>query len=90
RDGHNDVLARDGAGQLWFFAGNGTGALAAGQVLGGGWGAVEGLRAVGDVTGDGNTDLVGAVGGQLTVWLGNGSSFGSSAPVKGGLPAPAG
>ena len=32
RDGFGDVLTRDTAGQLWLFAGNGTGALAAGTV----------------------------------------------------------
>ena len=90
RDGFGDVLARDTSGQLWFYAGNGAGGLAAGRVLGGGWGAVRGLEAVGDVTGDGNPDLIGTAGSTLTVWPGNGSGFGAAAPVKGGVPAPAG
>ena len=45
RDGFGDVLTRDGSGQLWRFAGNGTGALAAGTVISQGWAPVQGLRA---------------------------------------------
>jgi hypothetical protein len=59
-------------------------------VLGAGWGAISGLTAVGDVTGDGNPDLVGNTGGTLVVWRGNGSGFDSAVPVKGGVPMPAG
>ncbi len=90
RDGFGDVLTRDASGQLWIFTGNGTGALAAGRVLGSGWGAISGLTAVGDVTGDGNPDLIGTSGSTLTVWAGNGSSFNAGAPVKGALPVRAG
>ena len=90
RDGLGDALARDTSGQLWFYAGNGTGALAAGVVLGGGWGSVTGLSAVGDVTGDGNPDLIGTQAGALMVWTGNGSSFNAAAPVAGGITGPAG
>ena len=90
RDGFGDALARDTAGQLWFYAGNGTGTLAPGRVLGGGWGPVTGLTAVGDVTGDGNPDLIGTSGSSLMVWAGNGSGFNNPAPVKGGIAAPAG
>ncbi len=90
RDGFGDALARDTAGQLWLYTGNGTGALAAGRVVGTGWAGVTGLEAVGDVTGDGNPDLIGTSAGTLTVWPGNGSAFGAAAPVKGGVPTPAG
>ncbi len=90
RDGFGDALARDTSGQLWLYTGNGTGALAAGRLVGGGWGGVSGLQAVGDVTGDGNPDLIGTVAGTLSVWTGNGSAFGTAAPVKGGVPEPAG
>jgi hypothetical protein len=86
RDGFGDVLTRDGSGQLWLFTGNGTGALAAGTVLGHGWGPVQGLRAVGDVTGDGLPDLIGTpAGGALMVWPGNGAGFGAAVLVKGGV-----
>lgn len=93
RDGAGDVLTRDTAGQLWLFRGNGQGQLAAGSVIGSGWGAVAGISAVGDVTGDGLPDLMGTSGTQLMVWPGNGSGFGAAAPVagrvapRGGLPS---
>jgi hypothetical protein len=90
RDGFGDVVTRDTSGRLWLFSGNGTGALAPGRVVGQGWNAVEGITAVGDVTGDSLPDLVGTMGGTLTVWPGNGSGFGSSLPVKGGVPSRAG
>lgn len=92
RDGFGDVLTRDGSGQLWFFAGTGTGALAAGTVLGQGWGQVQGMRAVGDVTGDGLPDVIGTpAGGRLMVWPGNGSGLGAAVLVKGGaVPSRAG
>ncbi|CAA9357241.1 MAG: hypothetical protein AVDCRST_MAG36-2375 [uncultured Nocardioidaceae bacterium] len=93
RDGFGDVLTRDAAGQLWLFTGNGQGRLAAGRVLSTGWGPVSGLTAVGDVTGDGLPDLMGTLGGRLTVWRGDGTTFTAGAPVAGrplaraGLPA---
>lgn len=92
RDGAGDVVARDGQGQLLFFAGNGQGQLAAGVVIGGGWGAINGLTAVGDVTGDGNPDLIGTpAGGRLTIWRGNGAGgFSASAPVASRVRARAG
>ena len=90
RDGFGDVLGRDTAGQLWSYAGNGTGALAPGVVLGGGWASVTGLTAVGDVTGDSFPDLIGTQAGALMVWTGNGSGFNAPAPVKGGIAGPAG
>jgi hypothetical protein len=90
RDGFGDVLTRDTAGQLWLFAGNGTGALSAGRVIGSGWNTVTAITAVGDVTGDGLPDLLGTTSGALHVWAGNGSGFANGVPVKGGVPARAG
>ncbi|TGN64610.1 hypothetical protein EXE59_12020 [Nocardioides eburneiflavus] len=90
RDGLGDVLTRDTSGRLWLFAGNGTGALAPGRVLGSGWGAVSGLTAVGDVTGDGLPDLIGTTAGRLNVWTGTGTGFANPVPVKGGVSSPAG
>ncbi|GAA5115069.1 hypothetical protein GCM10023339_21500 [Alloalcanivorax gelatiniphagus] len=90
RDGFGDVLTRDTSGQLWLFTGNGTGALAAGRVIGNGWNGVQGITAVGDVTGDGMPDLTGTSGGALYVWPGNGGGVADAVPVKGGVPAPAG
>ena len=45
---------------------------------------------LGDVTCDGNPDLVGHTGGTLSVWRGNGSAFTVAVPVKGAVPMPAG
>jgi hypothetical protein len=91
RDGFGDVLARSTAGELWLYAGNGTGALAPGTLLGTGWGGITGLDAVGDVTGDGVPDLLGTpAGGVLSVWAGSAGSFSAAVPVKGSVPAPAG
>lgn len=91
RDGFGDVLARSATGELWLYAGNGTGALAPAKLLGSGWAGVTGLDAVGDVTGDGVPDLIGTpAGGVLSVWVGNAGSFNSAVPVKGSVPARAG
>ncbi len=91
RDGFGDVLARSTAGELWLYAGNGTGALAPGRLLGTGWGGITGLDAVGDVTGDGVPDLLGTpAGGVLSIWVGSAGSFNAAVPVKGSVPSPAG
>ncbi|MBL0748603.1 FG-GAP-like repeat-containing protein [Nocardioides baculatus] len=91
RDGFGDVLARNPAGELYLYTGNGTGALAAPRLLGGGWAGIAGLTAVGDVTGDGIPDLIGTPsGGVLSVWTGSGGGFNAPVPVKGGVPSPAG
>ncbi len=91
RDGFGDALARDTAGQLWLFTGNGTGALAPGRALGAGWAGITDLAAVGDVTGDGNPDLMGTpAGGRFSVWAGNGTGFNAAAPVAGRVAARAG
>jgi hypothetical protein len=90
KDGFGDVLARDEAGTMWLYAGNGTGALATPTSIGSGWGAVSDASAVGDVTGDGNPDLIGTYNGTLSVWAGNGSGFNAAVPVKGRVPARAG
>ncbi|MDR7251476.1 uncharacterized protein with LGFP repeats [Nocardioides sp. BE266] len=90
RDGHGDVVTRDTGGQLWLFAGTGTGTLAPRVSLGTGWNSASGLTAVGDVTGDGIPDLIGTVGTTVTVWPGTGSAFGTGVPVKGKVPSRAG
>ncbi|RYC11291.1 FG-GAP-like repeat-containing protein [Nocardioides zhouii] len=91
RDGFGDVLARSTTGELWLYAGKGTGALAPGTLLGSGWGGITGLDAVGDVTGDGVPDLLGTPsGGVLSVWVGNGGGFNAAVPVKGSVPSRAG
>jgi hypothetical protein len=90
RDGFGDVLARNGSGQLWLYRGNGTGALAPATLVGNGWSSVTDLAAVGDVTGDGNPDLMGTYNGRFSVWAGNGTGFNAAAPVAGKAAARAG
>jgi hypothetical protein len=91
RDGFGDVIARSTTGELWFYAGNGTGALAPGRSMGSGWAGISGLTAVGDVTGDGLPDLLGTpAGGVLSVWAGQNGGFNAAVPVKGSVPARAG
>ncbi len=91
RDGFGDVLGRSASGELWFYAGNGTGALAEPTLMSNGWGGVAGLTAVGDVTGDGVPDLIGTPsGGVLSVWVGTPGGFRSAVPVKGSVRSRAG
>ncbi len=91
RDGFGDVLGRSTSGELWFYAGNGTGALAQPTLVSNGWGGVAGLTAVGDVTGDGLPDLIGTPsGGVRSVWVGTPGGFRSAVPVKGSVPSRAG
>jgi len=53
-----DVLARDPAGTLWFYPGTGRGGFYAPRSLGGGWQTMNALLAPGDLTGDGNVDVL--------------------------------
>ncbi|RAG83670.1 hypothetical protein DN069_21180 [Streptacidiphilus pinicola] len=72
-DGHDDLVARDNSGVLWFYAGNGHGGFASRVRLGGGWNAYTKIVGVGDLNGDGVGDLL-AVDGKGYLWryLGNG------------------
>ncbi|MET9672399.1 VCBS repeat-containing protein [Streptomyces sp. NPDC006482] len=75
-----DLLARDKAGVLWMYLGNGNGTFASRIRVGAGWGAFTGLTAVGDANGDGRADLV-ASNGDEVFYAGTGSW---SAPFKRG------
>ncbi|MFG3286751.1 FG-GAP repeat domain-containing protein [Streptomyces sp. NPDC048111] len=58
-DGHNDLLARDKAGVLWQYLGDGSGTkFSAPQRLGAGWNAYNKLVGSGDINGDGKADLL--------------------------------
>ena len=56
-----DVVARDSAGNLWMYRGDGMGSWLTGQGvrIGIGWQVIDSLSAAGDVDGDGVSDLVG-------------------------------
>ncbi|MER5778959.1 VCBS repeat-containing protein [Streptomyces sp. NPDC002039] len=60
-DGRADLLSRDTDGTLWVHPGTGSAsALFGGRVkIGSGWNGLNKLAAVGDITGDGRTDVVG-------------------------------
>ncbi|MFE2580319.1 FG-GAP repeat domain-containing protein [Streptomyces sp. NPDC059378] len=73
RDGRADLLARDKAGALWFYAGTGKGTFRSRVRVGTGLSGYTALVGVGDLNGDGNGDLLGRDrAGNLYRWYGNG------------------
>ena len=74
RDGYADVVTRQAStGDLLLWLGDGHGRLKPAQTLAHGFGAVDGLAAVGDMTGDGYPDLLGQPrGGVVTLYPGSG------------------
>ncbi|MCW2754475.1 MAG: N-acetylmuramoyl-L-alanine amidase, family 2 [Marmoricola sp.] len=75
RDGKNDVVVRTSGGSLLvLYPGLGNGKFGQPRSLGTGWKSITRLTAVGDVTGDGYPDLMGAIGnGPLTIFPGAGT-----------------
>ncbi len=75
RDGKNDVVVRISGGNLLvLYPGLGNGKFGQPRSLGTGWKSVTRLTAVGDVTGDGYPDLMGAIGsGPLLIFPGAGT-----------------
>jgi hypothetical protein len=72
-DGYPDVAARDRAGTLWLYRGDGRGGLGARVRLGTGWNQYNLVTGRGDLSGDGNTDVVARdAAGTLWLYLGNG------------------
>jgi hypothetical protein len=82
RDGNADVIVRVAGGdQLVLYPGLGNGKFGRPRSLGAGWKPITRLTAVGDVTGDGYPDLLGATAsGPMTIFRGAGNN-GFAAPV---------
>ncbi|WP_435974628.1 FG-GAP repeat domain-containing protein [Streptomyces sp. Qhu_M48] len=53
-----DLVARDTAGDLWLYLGNGDGTFAARTKIGGGWNRYDEIIAIGDADRDGRPDLL--------------------------------
>lgn len=74
RDGFTDLVARDTAGLLWLYPGNGAGGFKARRQMGHGWNHVNRIITPGDVTGGGNADIIARDAlGRLWLYPGNGA-----------------
>ncbi len=72
-DGTNDILAKDAAGNLFLYAGNGNGGFYAARQIGSGWNAFNTIVSPGDFDGDGHNDILARdAGGRLYLYPGNG------------------
>jgi Zn-dependent metalloprotease len=75
RDASTDLVARDAAGTLWLYPGNGLGSYLARRQIGTGWNIMTAIVTPGDVTGDGNGDIFARdTAGRLWLYPGNGAS----------------
>ncbi|MDQ1535681.1 MAG: hypothetical protein QOE58_74 [Actinomycetota bacterium] len=73
-DGVTDLVARDSAGRLWLYPGNGSGGFRPRHQLGFGWSQLAMIVTPGDVTGDDNADVVARdAAGRLWLYSGNGA-----------------
>jgi len=73
-DGKSDVIARDTAGSLYLYAGDGTGGWKPAQTIGKGWNVFDTIVSPGDFNGDGHNDILARdPGGALYLYPGDGS-----------------
>jgi hypothetical protein len=79
-DGHPDVVGQRSDGTLWFYPGNGVGALGTGVQFAAGWGGYDQILAPGDFDGDGKADLI-ARDTSGNLWLFPGTGNGNINPV---------
>ncbi|MGW0814220.1 FG-GAP-like repeat-containing protein [Streptomyces viridiviolaceus] len=91
-DSRSDLVAVEkSTGKLWLYPGTSTGALGSRKLIGtGGWNAMNALAGVGDMNGDGRTDLYGreASTGKLWLYPGRSAALGGRVLVgKGGWNA---
>ncbi|MFB7942398.1 FG-GAP repeat domain-containing protein [Streptomyces sp. NPDC056049] len=68
-----DLVARDTAGVLWLYQGDGQGKFLPRVKVGGGWNAFSRLVGAGDVDGDGRPDLLAYGAGGTYVYRSNGT-----------------
>jgi hypothetical protein len=75
RDGFTDLVARDAAGRLWLYPGNGAGGFKATRAMGFGWNGMTAIVTPGDVTADGIADVLAKdSAGRLWLYAGNGAN----------------
>jgi hypothetical protein len=73
-DNRTDVLARDTAGNLFLYPGNGTGGWGTTSQVGWGWDVMTAVFSTGDFNGDDRTDVLARdSGGTLYLYPGNGT-----------------
>lgn len=78
-DGNPDVVARDSAGVLWLYRGNGNGGFQPRTQIGTGWNIMSAILQPGDWNGDGRADLM-ARDSSGALWLYRGNGAGGVAP----------
>ncbi|WP_323958697.1 peroxidase family protein [Arthrobacter sp. JZ12] len=75
-DGRADLVARDTAGVLWVYPGNGSGGLQSRSRLGTGWQGMRSIIATPDFNGDGRADIL-AYDSTGRLWLYRGTTTGA-------------